>query len=102
MRSLMSIVVMTMFLAPLSARAGDPQIGGELAQRWCTSCHTIGTAGDTKDAAPAFSVIAKRHGADDRWLRSWLTAPHLPMPDFNLSRQEIDDLVAYLASLPRN
>jgi cytochrome c len=102
MRSLMSIVVVTLFLAPLAAHAGDPQIGGELAQRWCSSCHTIGTTGDMKDAAPPFAVIAKRHGGDEKWLRTWLTAPHPPMPDFNLSRQEIDDLVTYLASLPRN
>jgi hypothetical protein len=32
-------------------------------------------------------------------LRGWLAAPHPPMPDFELSRQESEDIVAYLQSL---
>jgi hypothetical protein len=32
---------------------------------------------------------------------AWLANPHPPMPNFNLSRTEIDWIVAYLASLRR-
>jgi mono/diheme cytochrome c family protein len=32
-------------------------------------------------------------------VRAWLADPHPPMPNFNLSRQQIDDIVAYLDSL---
>jgi hypothetical protein len=29
-------------------------------------------------------------------------SPHPPMPNISLSRQQIDDIVAYLSSLPTN
>jgi mono/diheme cytochrome c family protein len=85
--------------SPVSA-AGDARAGHELATLWCTSCHIVDDSGHGSDAAPPFSNVAGRKG--NRWLRAWLAAPHPPMPNFNLSRQQIDDIVAYLGSLPRN
>jgi hypothetical protein len=32
------------------------------------------------------------------WLSGFLAEPHPPMPNFNLTRQEIQDLVAYFES----
>jgi len=79
--------------------AGDVQRGHELARRWCTGCHVVDPSGEGPDAAPPFPAIAQRHGADHSWVHGWLTAPHPPMPNFNLTRQEIDDVIAYLDSL---
>jgi mono/diheme cytochrome c family protein len=87
--------------APASA-AGDAQAGHALAQVWCSSCHVVDTSGQGRDTAPPFAAIAKQRAADRAWLRGWLTSPHPPMPNFNLSRKEIDDLIAYLESLPKS
>jgi mono/diheme cytochrome c family protein len=34
-------------------------------------------------------------------LRTFLTAPHGAMPDLSLTTREIDDVTAYILSLPR-
>jgi cytochrome c len=79
--------------------AGDPHAGLTLAEVWCTSCHTVTENGGGRDTAPLFSTISRRNRADTAWVRAWLANPHPPMPNFNLSRQQIDDIVAYLESL---
>lgn len=75
---------------------GDPEAGHALALTWCTSCHVVEQSGRGADIAPAFATIAHRNPADRSWLRAWLAAPHPPMPDLSLSRQQIDDIIAYL------
>lgn len=79
--------------------AGNAQAGHELAQRWCTSCHIIDPSGRGPDTGPPFPTVAQRSKDDRSWVRAWLADPHPPMPNFNLSRQQIDDLMAYLDSL---
>lgn len=79
--------------------AGDEQAGKILAQRWCSGCHVVDRSDGGTDTAPPFPSIAHRHPGDQKWLRGWLTEPHPPMPNLNLTRQEIDDVVAYLDSL---
>jgi len=82
------------------AAAGDPDAGKRLTQQWCTGCHVVGSSGNTgTDAAPPLPVIAQQKGKDPQWIKAWLTQPHPPMPNLNLSRQEIDDITAYLTSL---
>lgn len=79
------------------ARAGDAAVGANLTQRWCSGCHVIGNASNGQDTAPSLPP----NGQDQKWVRAWLADPHPPMPDLHLSREEIDDIVAYLSSLPR-
>ena len=98
MRSLVTSVLfssLTAAAAPASA-AGDAAAGHALAQRWCASCHIVDRTGQGRDTAPPFPAVANRNPEDRGWLRAWLTAPHPPMPNFNLSRQQIDDGIAYL------
>jgi cytochrome c len=82
-----------------AATAGDAQAGQTLARLWCSSCHIVDLSGHGPDTAPPFPSIARRKPEDRTWVRAWLVSPHPPMPNFNLSRQEIDDVVAYLDSL---
>lgn len=79
--------------------AGDPARGRVLARTWCSSCHTTERTNVGKDLAPSFPSIAERGQPDQLEARAFLNAPHPPMPDFNLSRSQIDDIVAYLQSL---
>lgn len=77
----------------------DVERGKRLAGAWCTACHQVEPAQGTSDLAPSFEIIANTPEKQDSDLRSWLISPHPPMPDFNLSKDEIDDLVGYIGSL---
>ncbi|MCC6981742.1 MAG: cytochrome c [Bauldia sp.] len=74
--------------------------GGEIAARWCAPCHRVSADQPIANAdVPGFAEIAARSADDYAWLATFLADPHPPMPDFSLTRQEIADLVAYIASL---
>ena len=81
--------------SPVQA-AGDAARGKETAERWCSSCHAVGQAGRATDMAPSFAAIGARR--DEDYLRGFLSRPHPPMPRLELSRQDIDDLIAYIAA----
>ena len=95
LRAVSLAVVLTSAAAPAAAQ-GDPEVGRELALRWCTSCHVVDLEGHGADAGPALLGDGQRTPDE---LRGWLAAPHPPMPNFDMSRQEIEDIVAYLESL---
>jgi mono/diheme cytochrome c family protein len=101
MRSLAVLAVVALCLSPVSAAvaAGDAQAGHDLARLWCSACHMVERSGQGPDTAPPFASVARRSPEDRGWLRAWIAAPHPPMPNFNLSRQQIDDVIAYLDSL---
>jgi len=84
-------------LATGASAAGNPETGRAVAERWCTSCHAVGRDAAGSDAAPAFSALARERTPDQ--LRGWLAEPHPPMPNPSLTRNEIEDIVAYLQSL---
>ena len=79
--------------------AGDVARGQALANAWCVSCHIVDRKGTGTDIAPPFPRIAESDALEQRSPRAFLSAPHPPMPDFNLAREQIEDIVAYLNSL---
>lgn len=87
-----------LMVSPVSAQ--DVQRGHQIAERWCSSCHAVDKDSVSRTEVPSFTDIAAKHHDDQKWLRAWLMAPHPSMPDMNLSRTEIDDVVAYLKTLP--
>ena len=92
-----------LFLLPWfpAQAAGDVEDGKALAREWCSSCHLVESGGQlsAQDSAPPFPEMAADPAYTEQRLRSWLWAPHPPMPDFDLSRYEIDSLVDYIMSL---
>lgn len=89
--------LLSMVTAPTARAAGNAENGLKLARQWCASCHEIQSKTSSSDAVPAFSEIARRR--DHAWIKTWLTNPHPPMTGIGLSRNQIDDLTAYLQSL---
>lgn len=91
---------MAILAALLSTPAGADTVedGRLLAERWCAACHAVGPdQTDGADAAPAFAgLVANR---DDAALANWMAAPHPPMPDVGLSRDQIDALLSYMRTL---
>lgn len=97
MWAVLGIALVTSVATP--ALAADPVRGGALAERWCTACHVVADDVPGGTLGPAFSGIVPLRGRDEASLKVWLAAPHEPMPDFNLSAREINDIVAYILSL---
>ena len=81
---------------------GDPEAGRDIVRSWCTACHVVDLEGTGADAGPPLPALlaGKQRSADE--IRGWLADPHPPMPNLNLSRQEIEDILAYLESLTGN
>ena len=100
----MRTIVLSIAIAPLFAAAamaaGYDEAGHVLAQQWCSSCHQVeANAASAKDNAPSFTALANMHGKDLVWVRNYLLDPHLPMMGINLSRVQIDNIVAYMRTL---
>ena len=101
----MSVAVVTAFGILLACPAwaqtlSDPVQGKATAERWCNTCHVVASGGRGSDVAPNFAAIARNR--DDAYLRGFLTNPHPPMPRFELSRQDIEDLISYFSALRRS
>ena len=92
------IAVISLSAGAASAQ-GDPETGRSLALQWCTSCHVVDLEGRGTDAAPPLPMLVQQELRTPDELRGWLAAPHPPMPDLALTRQEIEDIVAYLEGL---
>jgi len=100
---LFALLSLPLLAAPLStpARAGSAEEGQAIASRWCVSCHNIGKGEQpaASDTVPTFDSIASRKDFNRVHLEAWLGHPHPPMPNLNLTRNEIDSLVDYIESL---
>jgi mono/diheme cytochrome c family protein len=82
---------------------GDPRAGQRLAVAWCANCHQVapGGPGPANDAAPSFAAVMQMASTTSMSLRVFLQSPHGAMPDYRLSREQMDDLVAYMLTLRR-
>lgn len=79
----------------------DPVRGEADAQRWCASGHLLEGQTKASDTVPAFATIAHDPRKGPEYLRAFLANPHPPMPPLQLSRSEIEDLVAYFSELAK-
>lgn len=94
-------VVMAIVLMSSAAQAQDVSAGQRIAQTWCSGCHRINDQ-DQKtgnDAVPSFPSIAQMDSTTAMSLAAFLSTPHGRMPDYALSRTEIQNVSAYILSL---
>jgi len=79
---------------------GDPAHGRGMAEQWCSACHLVSpTQKQANVDVPTFASIARRLPGEADVLAGFIANPHPPMPNLNLSRQDIQDLLAYIATL---
>jgi mono/diheme cytochrome c family protein len=100
-QSIRTAFIAAILFAASAAHAQDAGAGKLIAQKWCSSCHSI-AADETKaasDAAPSFSSIAQMKSTTSMSLAAFLGTPHQHMPNYVLSRTEIRDVSAYILSL---
>jgi mono/diheme cytochrome c family protein len=71
-----------------------------MAERWCSACHLVSPSQTQANAdVPTFASIARKLPANADVLSAFIANPHPPMPNLSLSRQDIQDLLAYVATL---
>src|SRR5471032_3010799 len=104
---------MLLVLSAIAALGASPQTtppsadaasrGLYVALRVCSACHKVAFPGVGPDsAAPSFAAIHARHDAEG--LHSLLveisSAGHQEMPPIPMSPAEIEDVAAYIATVP--
>jgi len=101
---LLSAILLTASLRHVAAQdVGDVAAGRDLCETWCSSCHVVSRAPQrgTSNGTPTFTAIARMRSTTPLSLGVFLQTPHSGMPDLHLSRDEIDNITAYILSLRR-
>lgn len=88
-----------LLLAP-GARAGEPERGLDVAERWCNSCHVVhqrDPGWHSGNAAPRFSLLTK---VTPEAMRKLLRGGHGGIEAIKtLPEADIDDLMAHIGRL---
>ncbi|HUT48588.1 MAG TPA: c-type cytochrome [Alphaproteobacteria bacterium] len=104
---LLGAIAVGAMLAASALQAGDVEAGFARAKAVCAECHVVATGVGRRvgrsgtDGAPPFATIVNGLKRSERQITTFLARPHGRMPDFILTRREIDDLTAYILSLRR-
>ena len=101
-----TVLKTSLLLAALVAAGGaaaqDVEAGRWFAENNCARCHAVGPEGPSPlAAAPAFRTFPEKWdlSALEEALAEGIVTGHEAMPEFVLSPQEIQDFLAYLATL---
>lgn len=92
------VAALALAATALPVQAQDIDIGAELAEKWCNSCHYTG-ANDPRmfDAGPHFSELS---GKERTYLLDAIVRPHDFMPEFpRLGYSDLVNLVAYIQTV---
>jgi mono/diheme cytochrome c family protein len=100
---LIAALLVSTSLAGTSAHAADPANGKRLAERWCASCHVVSADQARANVdAPAFATMGRKADFDAGRMALFLLAPHPPMPNMSLTRNEAIDIASYIRSVGRS
>ena len=101
MRPATLVTSVTLLVTALPAAATDVGNGADLAAEHCARCHDIAEGGKTKTMPPSLASIAAFRAEDQIFMRIMFPQMHSPMParSMMLSKQEVEDLTAYIMSL---
>lgn len=106
----MRTVTFLLFLAAAAdfthaSAQGDPAKGATLAGQHCALCHDISPEGAAKQFPPSFASIAGFRSLEQIYARIVFPTMHSGMPEvafYLLGKEEIEAIMAYIASLERN
>ncbi|MDT3684488.1 MAG: cytochrome c [Pseudorhodoplanes sp.] len=89
-------------LPAIAADADDVRSGRELVRQICAECHAVRPAEveSPNRRAPSFEDIAGVAGMTPIALKVALRSSHREMPNLILNENEIEQVVAYILSLP--
>lgn len=100
------VLAATLGLAPAAADRGRLALGASIAKANCSRCHAIGRTGASANPkAPPFRYLARRYPLSnlEEALGEGIVVGHEgpEMPQFRFDAQQIEALLAYLASIQR-
>jgi len=105
MRTILAVFAcLSPFLFAAPAEAANARKGGEIAQIMCGRCHATRLSGISKHPqAPAFRKVAIKYPVEQlqEALAEGITTGHPDMPEFELTTDQIEDMIAYLKTLRR-
>lgn len=80
---------------------GSSEEGRDFARQVCAYCHYVEPDGPRVDplAPRSFVSIATDPKTTETGLRVFMQTSHIEMPDFILTSEQTDDVVAYILSL---
>jgi mono/diheme cytochrome c family protein len=98
------VAVASVLMSLASAASGaemNTAAGKQLAKEWCAACHVVepGQTETTSTAAPTFLDVAANPGTTEMSLRAFFATPHEQMPNFQLTNEQTDNVIAYILSL---
>jgi mono/diheme cytochrome c family protein len=82
-----------------AVEVGDARKGQLVADRICAECHAVKAGQNVPFAAPTFKAIANTPGMTAMALTIFFRTPHVKMPNFVLSDDDRDDVIAYILTL---
>lgn len=101
--AVVTVLAAILFAGNASAGGGPDIAAGErLAQDNCARCHAIGRTGKSPfPPAPPFRTFAQKWPLEniEEALAEGIVVGHKLMPAFQLSPEQIDNLMAYLETL---
>lgn len=102
-RTVLPFVVILLAAAQAIAQAssGDATVGRELVKARCSTCHDREDSPRGRQQGPSLAAVAAMPSTTSMSLHAFLMTPHVNMPNYQLTPQEIDDVVAYILSLRR-
>ena len=93
----LAILLTSMLPSTQTMADGLSANGKTIAVQWCATCHKVTDEQiQTMADVPTFAAISQEWGENVQELKSFLVDPHPVMPNFSLTRSEIDDLLAYI------
>ena len=98
------IALLLLLNAGVALAAGDVEEGRQVAEKWCSRCHVVGTAKPYGgiDSTPTFFLMSDK--LDDyrpRVLTLKERRPHKSLDLDEVSSDDLENLVAYIGSLER-
>lgn len=81
--------------------AQDLGNGRRLSERWCAECHAIDSTSGKPDRAPSLASIAAKPAVSSEMIASFLLLPHATMPNFPLTRKDVQDLAAFIMDMKK-
>jgi cytochrome c len=108
MRSPFPLALTLLFLVSVAPTSAETLVGGgrEIAKTFCGRCHAIGADGKSPNPkSPPFRLLGKKYPLSnlEEALSEGIVVGHEgeEMPPFAFSAQQIEALLAYLASVQR-
>ncbi len=95
-------VLLALAIGPAQAQKVGVAQGEATARKLCVNCHIIepdSKRDQVTAGIPSFMAIANKPGITESKLRGFMLNPHPPMPEVQLTKNELDNLAAYILSL---